>query len=145
MKLTPKHADAITRLLLTIRPDWSQHYTHDAVSRMRHIDDDLERITGAAIRGALSARIVKPDVLAMNGAHWRPAAVSAADATARRLDITGRCACGVLHPDALPCPAPAAADVKAHADRIRALLHHRTQSTATNSAAWSTPRRNPDG
>jgi hypothetical protein len=68
---TPAHAKALTVLVLAIRPEWSKNYTEDAIGRMRLIDDDLERICRVAVNAALNPKIRKPDVLAMNGEHWK--------------------------------------------------------------------------
>ncbi len=106
MKITPPQAEALARLLLTIRPDWSKHYTADAVARMRLIDDDLEHIVAAAVRGALSPKIAKPDVLAMTGEHWKQPAPAKTTGGPRVL-VTGRCErCGHLHPPNDPCIRP---------------------------------------
>jgi hypothetical protein len=103
MKITPQQAEALGRFLLTIRPDWSRHYTVEAVREMRHITDDLEAIVAAAVRGALSPKISKPDVLAMNGEHWKPRTAGRGQAVL----ITGRCNdCGRLHPANEPCIEP---------------------------------------
>lgn len=71
MEIQPNHVDPIARLLLTIRPDWSLHYTTEAVRKMCAINPDLERILIAAVRCATSPKVAKPDVLAMNGDHWK--------------------------------------------------------------------------
>jgi hypothetical protein len=123
VRITPQQAEALGRFLLTIRPDWSKHYTVEAVREMRHISDDLEAIVAAAVRGALSPKIAKPDVLAMNGEHWKPPTRgSRGPATL----ITGRCAdCGRLHVPAEPCPPPQQESQQAAAHRAteaRALL-----------------------
>ncbi len=90
MEIQPQHVDPIARLLLVIRPDWSLHYTTEAVRKMRGINPDLERILVAAVRGACSPRIAKPDVLAMNGDHWKTPAPEPAVPN-RRLFRCPRC------------------------------------------------------
>ncbi len=118
--ITPKQADALARFLLTIRPDWNLHYTTDALAKMRLIDPDLERITRVATRGALTAKIAKPDVHAMHGDHWKA-----------RVDLEpppphhgGRCPdCHSWHkPDAPHDHHNPAADPSAHVRTIRGLM-----------------------
>lgn len=125
--LTRHQADAFARFLLTLRPDWSLHYTRDAVWAMQAISDDPERIWRVAIRGALDPVIRKPDVLAMNGAHWK----AQTDVTPEPPRPGGRrrC-CGTFHgppPDDNPtalCPhvatdyAARAAEAKAEVRRM---------------------------
>jgi len=104
MKITPAQAEALARFLLTIRPEWSKHYTIDAVTRMRFISDDLETVVAAAVRGALSPKIAKPDVLAMTGEHWKQ---PTHPKTGGPVLVTGRCdKCHRLHPPADPCIPP---------------------------------------
>jgi hypothetical protein len=93
---TPAQATALAKFLLTVRPDWTLSYTEDAVGRMRLIDDDLEHIVRAAIRGALSPNIRKPDVLAMGGDHWKARIDEEPERPAAA--IRKRCdSCGGLH------------------------------------------------
>jgi hypothetical protein len=75
-EITQPQAEALARYLLTLRVDWSLVYCLPAVENMRLIDPDVERITRAAVRGALAKRngqyvMHKPDPLAMNGEHWK--------------------------------------------------------------------------
>jgi hypothetical protein len=114
---TPAQATALAKFLLTVRPDWTLSYAEDAVGRMRLIDDDLEHIVRAAIRGALSPNIRKPDVLAMGGDHWkarideepeRPAAI-----------VRKRCdTCGGLHAWNAPHDPPEVARVPDVSQRV---------------------------
>ena len=129
MKINPGQAEALARFVLTIRPDWSKHYTIDAVQRMRFISDDLETVTAAAVRGALSPKIAKPDVLAMNGEHWKQPTQRSRTGPVL---VDGRCPkCGRLHPPADPCVPPLEETQAAAARRAR---EAREAITATREA-----------
>jgi hypothetical protein len=75
-EISRDQATALAHFLLTLRPDWSMVYLLPAIENMRLIDSDVERITRAAVRGALAKRqgryvMSKPDPLAMHGEHWK--------------------------------------------------------------------------
>jgi hypothetical protein len=122
--ITPNQADALAKFLLTVRPDWNLRYTTDAIAKMRLIDADLERITRVAIRGALTAKIIKPDVLAMHGEHWK----ARSDLEPPPATGTNRCRCGDWHTTGSPCrTAPPSADPGAHVRNIRGLIQKTTR------------------
>ncbi len=119
MEIQPQHVDPIARLLLTIRPDWSLHYTTEAVRKMRGINPDLERILAAAVRGACSPRIAKPDVLAMTGDHWKTPAAEPTGPT-RPLFRCPRCG-RIDHDAAEDCHPPPVTDFNAIYARVAEL------------------------
>ncbi len=118
--MTHTQATQVAAAVHALRPDWDEPGIVDALGRARNRGSGPE-LAVAAIRAGADQRNRTPAVIALDGAHWRPAATPVADSRPGP-DISRRCNCGVLHPDRLDCPGPPAADVQAHANRIRALL-----------------------
>jgi hypothetical protein len=73
MKSSLKQLDILAALVVSIRTDWGKTRTFDMLRKARDgIDDDLQNLTAAALKAALTARNKTPDVLGMTGPHWRP-------------------------------------------------------------------------
>jgi hypothetical protein len=72
--MTGQQADALAAFIVTLRPGqrrWTKHAVYDALSSAGiRFSADAETLARAAIRAALTASNITPEVIAMPGAHW---------------------------------------------------------------------------
>lgn len=118
--MTHTQATHVAAAVHALRPDWDVPGIVDALGRARGRGSG-PAVAVAAIRAGADQRNRTPAVIALDGAHWRPAAATAVDSRPGP-DISRRCSCGVLHPDALPCPPAAAIDIAPHVVAARAAI-----------------------
>ncbi len=130
--MTHTQATKVAAAVHALRPDWDIPGIVDALGRARDRGSGPE-VAVAAIRAGADQRNRTPAVIALDGAHWRPAATTVADSRPGP-HISRRCSCGVLHPDTLPCPGPPAANIRIHADRIRGILADAKRSSYTTTS-----------
>lgn len=116
MNITSNQADALADFLLTLRPDWSKRFVVAALRNAYAISPDVEQLTRVAVRCALTAKIIKPDVIGMRGEHWK----AQADERAEPPRPPARCpTCRDWHLPASPCTSPASSDHGSHAAAMR--------------------------
>jgi hypothetical protein len=72
MKANLRQLDALAALVVSIRTDWGKQRTFDMLRKAAtDINDDLQDITVAALKCALTPRNQTPDLLGMTGPHWQ--------------------------------------------------------------------------
>jgi hypothetical protein len=72
MKSTLRQLDALASLVVSVRPDWGKQRTFDMLRKAaENINEDLQDITAAALKCALTPRNQQPDLLGMTGPHWQ--------------------------------------------------------------------------